>query len=162
MSICFDLSCKCGFSASAMAPVLSARRSTQFLSLPMYLASPMSLRTCAIQSPCLQLEAIAIYSASVLAVATDFCFRLPHEIGPLLRTATLPDILFRPFMLAQSESVYIFSLALAVLLGPYLTFCVIVDLRYRPNSFNALSCRSVGSFRCWLSWPPTQGISGLV
>ena len=59
-----------------------------------------------IQSPSLAASVQAIYSASVLDVATTGCFADFHEMEPLYRVYRYPDVdLLESLSPAQSESV---------------------------------------------------------
>src|SRR5436189_4895661 len=105
--MCLDRSCRCGFLTRASAPWLSPLICATYGCFPIYLGKPMSFRTCTIHWLCFAHDDIAIYSDSVLEVATEVCFLLPHEIGPLYRIPTCPDVLLRSVLSpAQSASKY--------------------------------------------------------
>src|SRR5436190_18567346 len=80
MSMCLDHSCRCGFLTRASAPWLSPLICTTYGSFPIYLGKPMSFRTCTIHWLCFAHDDIAIYSDSVLEVATEVCFLLPMRL----------------------------------------------------------------------------------
>src|SRR5438045_7916346 len=98
MSMCLDHLCRCGFLTRASAPWLSPLICTTYGSFPIYLGKPMSFRTCMIHWLCFAHDDIAIYSDSVLEVATEVCFLLPHEICSLYSMATCPEMLLLFFL----------------------------------------------------------------
>jgi len=83
MSMCLDRSCRYGFLTKASAPWLSPLIFATYKSFLIYLGKPMSFRTCTIYWLCFAHDDIAMYSDSVLKVATEVCFLLPYEISLL-------------------------------------------------------------------------------
>ncbi|KAK2442714.1 hypothetical protein QL285_013888 [Trifolium repens] len=99
--MCLVLLCWIGFLEIFIALILSqCNVSTSCSTL-------YSLSICFIQSNCEQLLPVAIYSASAVERATQFCFLLNHEIRLLPRKKHPPEVLFLSSALhAQSASQY--------------------------------------------------------
>ena len=155
----FERSVRCGFLASTIAPSLSPFVSTVWWFLYTYVPSPMSRRICATYQPCLVVNAIAIYSTSVIVVDTAVCFLLPQKTRPpLIRPMDIVILFLSSRSLVQSVSEYTTRLPV----GPNLIRAVTKLRRYRNNCRRACTCRSYRSYIYQLRRPRAYVISSLV
>ena len=123
ISICLDRSWNTGFSVKRIPLWLS-----QTITVVSSTCPNNSLKSFRNQTVSQQAILAAMYSASAVLKATDFCFLLIHEIEAEPRLKQHPDVLLRSTTLpAQLASVYPRSITLSTV---YLSPWFIVPRRY--------------------------------